>query len=149
MPRPDIYSVRHAYYCLATFTLTMVHHFFHKNSRNTCLNEAWQQAYPRPTTLLVTGRWKDTMVSSGKLSVFLSSPRICLTPNGKLSFQILCIPFDRSSRHRQTQPHMRDSSASSVAHPVAHRCPHCCIPQDPSCSGDSSEPAKIILLWTK
>ena len=26
--------------CLATFTLTVVHHFFHKNSTNPCLNEA-------------------------------------------------------------------------------------------------------------
>ena len=95
------------------------------------------------------GQVKYTIVSSGKLSVFLSSPRICLTPNGRLSFQMLCIPSDRSSRHRQTLPSMRDSSASSVAHPVAHRCPRGCIPQDPSCSGDSSEQAKIILLWTK
>ena len=53
---------------------------------------------------------------------------------------MLCIPSDRSSRHRQKQPRMRDSSASSVAHPVTHRCPHGCIPQDPSCSGDSSDP---------
>ena len=65
-----------------------------------------------------------------------------LTPNGRLSFQMLCIPSDRSSRLRQTLHRMRDSSASSVAHPVAHRCPHGCIPQ--SCSGDSS---KMIVLW--
>ena len=108
-----------------------------------------EQPNPHPTTLLTTGRWKDTIMSSGKLYVFLSSPRICLTPNGRLSFQMLCIPFDRSFRHQQTQPRMRDSSASSVAHPVAHRCLHGCIPQDPPCSGDSSEQAKRILLWTK
>ena len=62
------------------------------------------------------------MVSSGKLSVFPSNPRICLNPNGRLSFQMLCIPSDRSSRHRQTRPRMRDSSASSVAHPVMQMC---------------------------
>ena len=59
------------------------------------------------STLLVTGMWTDTMVSSGKLSVFVSSPRICLIPNERLSFQMLCIPSDRSSRHRQTTPHER------------------------------------------
>ena len=83
------------------------------------------------------------------LSFSLSGPIICLTPNGKLYFQILCIPSDRSSQHQQTLHHMNDSLDSSVAHPVAHRCPHGCIPRDRFCSGDLSEQAKMTLLWTR
>ena len=64
--------------------------------------------------------WRLELASFSYTVKYLSSPRICLTPNGRLSFQMLCISSDRSPRHRQTQPCMRHSSASSVAHPVTH-----------------------------
>ena len=61
-----------------------------------------------------------------------------------IDFQMLCIPSDRSSRHRQTLRRMRASSASSVAHPIAHRCPHGCILQDPSCSVRKSKNDPLV-----
>ena len=86
--------------------------------------------------------WKTVRISL-KSKNLPDSQREVVLPDALYSIRSLL------STSTNTTPHeMRYSSAFSVAHPVAHRCPHGCIPQELSCSGDASEQAKMILVWT-